>query len=131
MDKSSSLGLPMSPHEISRRYKRQSLGMPKAGIPFFINKVSGHLSGRYIFIASYAMRCYWSVFFLVFFCFVCCNQLGWILAFLCGRETHSVLIAKNTLVFTLIVLRVFYFSSTAFSSCFSFLFCSELVCFLW
>ena len=32
--------------------------------------------------------------------------------------THSVLIAKNTIVFTLIVLRVFYFSSIAFSSCF-------------
>ena len=27
--------------------------------------------------------------FSVFFCFVCCNQLGWILAFLCGRETRS------------------------------------------
>jgi hypothetical protein len=30
MDKSSSLGMPMSPEEISNRYKRQSLGMPKA-----------------------------------------------------------------------------------------------------
>jgi hypothetical protein len=36
------------------------------GIPFFINKVSGHLSIRYIFIASYAMCCYWSVFIFVF-----------------------------------------------------------------
>ena len=47
------------------------------------------------------------------------------------EQTHSVLIAKNTLVFALIILRVFYFSSTAFSSCFSFIFRSELVCFLW
>ena len=38
------------------------------------------------------------------------------------EQAHSILIAKNTLVFTLIVLRVFYFSSTAFSSCFSFIF---------
>jgi hypothetical protein len=30
MDKSSSLGMPMSPQEISKKYKRQSLGMPKA-----------------------------------------------------------------------------------------------------
>ena len=43
------------------------------GIPFFINKVSGHLSICYIFIASYAMCCSWSVFVFVFsfllFCF--------------------------------------------------------------
>jgi hypothetical protein len=56
---------------------------------------------------------------------------SWIPAIFVLERTHSVLIGKNTLVFTLIVLRVFYFSSTAFSSCFSFLFCSELVCFLW
>ena len=36
------------------------------GIPFFINKVSGHLSMRYIFIASYAMCYSWSVFVFVF-----------------------------------------------------------------
>jgi hypothetical protein len=30
MDKSSSLGMPMSAQEISKKYKRQSLGMPKA-----------------------------------------------------------------------------------------------------
>jgi hypothetical protein len=35
MDKSSSLG--MSPQEISKKYKRQSLGMPR-GTPFFIGK---------------------------------------------------------------------------------------------
>jgi hypothetical protein len=29
MDKSSSLGMPMSPLEISKKYKRQSLGMPR------------------------------------------------------------------------------------------------------
>jgi hypothetical protein len=37
MDKSSSLGMPMSPQEISRKYKRQSLGMPPRH-PFFIGK---------------------------------------------------------------------------------------------
>jgi hypothetical protein len=35
------------------------------------------------------------------------------------RETRSVFIAKNILVFILIVLRVFSFSSTAFSLYFS------------
>jgi hypothetical protein len=36
------------------------------GIPFFINKISGHLSRHYIFIASYAMCYSWSV---SYFCF--------------------------------------------------------------
>ena len=39
------------------------------GIPFFINKVSGHLSWRYIFIASYTMCYSWSVLVFVF-CFL-------------------------------------------------------------
>jgi hypothetical protein len=43
------------------------------------------------------------------------------------RETRSIFIAKNTHVFTLIVQRVFSFSSTMFSFCFSPLFFSELV----
>jgi hypothetical protein len=37
MDESSSLGMPMSPQEISKKYKRQSLGMPSRH-PFFIGK---------------------------------------------------------------------------------------------
>jgi hypothetical protein len=36
------------------------------GTPFFINKISGHLSRHYIFIASYAMFCSWSDFIFVF-----------------------------------------------------------------
>jgi hypothetical protein len=37
MDESLSLGMPMSPQEISKRYKHQSLGMPPKH-PFFIGK---------------------------------------------------------------------------------------------
>jgi hypothetical protein len=40
----------------------QSLGMPKAS-PSSSTKISGHLSGHYIFIASCAMCCSWSIFF--------------------------------------------------------------------
>jgi hypothetical protein len=40
---------------------------------------------------------------------------GWITSCFFRRETRSVFIAKNTLVFTLFVQRVFSFSSTAFS----------------
>ena len=67
-----------------------------------------------------------SFLFLVQFCFVCCNQLGCILAFLCGREIHSVLIAQNTLVFTLIVQRAFYFCEYYVQLQFLPLLCSEL-----
>ena len=72
MDKSSSLGMPMSPQEIFKRYKRQSLGMPRS-IPVFITKVSGHFSMRYIFIASYAMCYSWSVFTFVFSFILFCS----------------------------------------------------------
>jgi hypothetical protein len=59
--------------------------------------------------------------FLVLFCLVCCNKWLDPSIFLL-EKTHSVFIAQNTLVFTLIVLRVFSFASTAFSFCFSPLF---------
>jgi hypothetical protein len=73
MDKSSSLGMPMSPQEISKRYKRQSLGMPH-GTPSSSTKISGHPSRHYIFIASYVFLGA-SLFLLsVFFCFVFCNK---------------------------------------------------------
>jgi hypothetical protein len=42
--------------------------------PFFIDKISSHLSRHYIFIASYAMHFSWSVFIFAFsfilFCFL-------------------------------------------------------------
>jgi hypothetical protein len=74
MDKSSSLGMPMSPQEISKKCKHQSLGMPKAP-PSSSTKISGHLSSHYIFIASYAM-CFFgaSLFLFSVFCFVCYNK---------------------------------------------------------
>jgi hypothetical protein len=74
MDKSSSLGMPMSPEEISKKYKSQSLGMPH-GTPSSSTKISGHLSRHYIFIASYAMCFSWSVFIFSFsFIFFCLLQ---------------------------------------------------------
>ena len=73
MDKSSSLGMAMSPQEIFKRYKRQSLGMPRS-IPIFITKISGHFSMRYIFIALYDMCYSWSVFIFVFSFLLFCSQ---------------------------------------------------------
>jgi hypothetical protein len=61
MEKSSSLGMPMSPQEV----QASKLGdAPRH--PFFINKISGHLSRHYIFVASYAMCFSWSVFIFAF-----------------------------------------------------------------
>jgi hypothetical protein len=96
--------------------------------PSFINKISGHLSRHYIFIASYAMRFSWSVFIFAFsfLCFVCCNKWLDPNIFLL-EKTHSVFIALNNLVFTLIVQRVFSFSSTALAFVFRLCFCSKLV----
>jgi hypothetical protein len=87
------------------------------GIPFFINKISGHILRHYIFIASYAMCYSWSISSFCFqfsFCFVCFSKWLDHTTFV-WRETRSIFIAKNTLVFTLFVQWVFSFSSTAFS----------------
>ena len=108
MDKSSSLGMPMSPKELSKKYKRQSLGMPR--IP------SSSTNYQVLFQCAIFLLLHMicavlgaSLFlFLVFFCFVFCNKLlDPIIHVL--EKTHSVLIAWNTLVFTLIVPRVFQF----------------------
>jgi hypothetical protein len=73
----------MSPQEISKKYKRQGLGMPKAP-PSSSTKISGHLSRHNIFIASYAMCYSWSV-FIFFVLFAVTN--GWIPAYFFGEDT--------------------------------------------
>jgi hypothetical protein len=65
----------MSPQEVSKKYKHQILGIPKAS-PSSSIKLSGHLSRRYIFIASYNMCYSWGVIcflFSVLFSFLCCS----------------------------------------------------------
>jgi hypothetical protein len=120
MDKSSSLGIPMSPQEIFKKYKRQNLGMLH-GIPSSSTKKYQVTFQDTTFIASYAM-CFFleCLYFCVQFYFVFFAAInGWINSCFFWRETCSVFIAKNTLVFTLIVQRVFSFSNTAFSFHFS------------
>jgi hypothetical protein len=76
MDKSLSLGMPISPQEISKKYKRQSLGMPPRP-PLLHHQKLGHLSRHYIFYCfmHYAFFLERQLFlFSVFFCFVCCNK---------------------------------------------------------
>ena len=117
MDKSSSLGMPMSPQELSKRYKHQRaspLHQQKYQVLFqcaifLLLHIICAVLGASLFL------------FLVFFCFVCYNKwLDPIIHVL--KETHSVLIAQNTLVFTFIVPLVFQFAYTSFSTGFSLLF---------
>jgi hypothetical protein len=120
MDKSSSLGMPMSPQEISKKYKRQSLGMPPRH-PFFIGKNQVTFQDT-IFIASCTMHFSWSVscFCFQFFFFAVPAAINIGSHYVCfGERLTASFIAKNTLVFTLIVQRVFSFSATAFSFYFS------------
>jgi hypothetical protein len=70
-----SLGMPMSPQEISKRYERQSLGMPPRH-PFFIGK--NQVTFQYTIFLLLHMLCVFLgaslLLLLVFFCFVCCNK---------------------------------------------------------
>jgi hypothetical protein len=119
MDKSSSLGMPMSPQEISKRYKRQSLGIPR-GTPSSLAKIMSPFNTLYfycfIFYACFLERLYFC-FQFSFVLFAAIN--GWTPTNLFWRRRTLFFIANNTLFFTLIVQRVFSFSRTAFSFHFS------------
>jgi hypothetical protein len=96
MDKSLSLEMPMSPQEISKKYKRQSLGMPH-GTPSSSTKISGHLSRHYIFIASYAICFSWSVFIFAFTFFVLFAVInGWTPTYFFWRR-HTPFLLPRTL----------------------------------
>ena len=74
MDKSSSLGMPMSPQEIAKKYKRQILGMPKH--PLLHQQKYQVIFQDTIFLLLHALCVILgaSLFlFLVLFCLVCCS----------------------------------------------------------
>jgi hypothetical protein len=119
-DKSSSLGMPMSPQEISKRYKHQSLGMPLSH-PFFIVKNQVTFQET-IFLLLHILCVFPGASLLllsVLFCFVCCNKWFDHIMFVLERDLLHFSFAKNTLFFTLFVQRVFSFSATMFSFHFS------------
>jgi hypothetical protein len=100
MDKSSSLGMPMSPQEISKRYKRQRLGMPR-GTPSSSAKIRSPFKTLY------------------FYCFV-------FYAFL--EKMHSIFHLPRTLYFSLLSFNecsLFLELHLAFVFCLDF--CSDLV----
>jgi hypothetical protein len=119
MEKRSSLGIPMSPQEISKRYKHQSLGMPRGTLSSSA-KIRSPFKTLYfycfVFYAFFLERLYFrfQFYFVLFAAINGCTPT----CFFWRRRTPF-FIAKNNLVFTLFVQRVFSFSSTAFSFCFS------------
>src|SRR5215216_1663586 len=78
--------------EISKKYKRQSLRMPKAS-PSSSIKISGFFQTLhfYCFMHSCVVLGASSFLFLVLFCFVCCNKLVGSQYFF-WRDTHSIFI---------------------------------------
>jgi hypothetical protein len=113
--KAQSWGCPCHPKKYPRSTSVKAWGCLEA--PLLHRQKSGHLSRHCIFIASYTMCFSWSIFIFCFqFYFVLFVTInGWIISCLLWRRHTPFFIAKNTLVFTLIVQRVFSFSSTAFS----------------
>ena len=96
MDKSSGLGIPMSPQDISKKYKRQILGMPEAS-PSSSTKISGHISRHYIFIASYISYSRSVNYFCFQFCFVLfAIAYGWILAYFVWRDSRLIAMRWET-----------------------------------
>ena len=94
--KAQAWGCPCHPQEISKKYKRQSLGMPKAS-PSSSTKLSGHLSRHYIIIPSHDMCYSWSVIFIllsVLFCFLAGNK--WLNpSILVWRESRSIILFRT------------------------------------
>jgi hypothetical protein len=111
MDKSSSLGMPMSPQEISKSYKRQSLGMTPRH-PFFIGKNQVTFQHT-IFLLLHILCVFIGASLLllsVFFCFVCCHK--WL-------DPNNFLLEKMHSAFHLP--RTLYFSLLSFNECSLFL----------
>ena len=117
------------PMKYSRSYKRLSLGMPKAGIPFFINN-HRFFSWYYIFISLHIMCCSWSV--GLFLLSVCLCQFS----DPCNNSDPCMLWERDTLRFfiihscaSLICVECLAFDIYASSSCFSSISCSRAVSF--
>jgi hypothetical protein len=115
MDKSSSLGMPMSPKEISKRYKCQSLGMPR-GTTSSSAKIRSPFKTLYFYCFMHYAFFLEHLYFCFQFSFILFAAInGWTLTNFFWRRCTRFSFAKNTPFFTLIVQRVFSFSRTAFS----------------
>jgi hypothetical protein len=119
MDKSSSLGMPMHPKKYPRGTSVKAWRCPR-GTPSSSTKICSPFKTLYFYCfmhyAFFLEHIYFS-FQFYFPLFAAINY--WITSCSFRRRWTPFFIAKNTLVFTLIVQRVFSFSATAFSFHFS------------
>ena len=125
--KAQAWGCPCHPQHISKKYKRQSLGMPKAS-PSSSTKISGFFQNTiFLFLHMICVILGASFYFAFsFVLFACLNK--WL-------DPSILCLERNTLRFHCLEHSSFhsYYSvsvqfllTTMFSSCLSFLFCSEL-----
>jgi hypothetical protein len=117
----------MSPQEISKTYKCQSLGIPPRH-PFFISKNRVTFQHT-IFLLLHILCIFLGASLLllsVLFCFVCCNIWLDQTNFFWRRHTPFFICQEHS-IFTLIVQRVFTFSRTRLAFIFRLDFCSDLV----
>jgi hypothetical protein len=93
-----------SPQQISKKYKRQSLGMPPRHPPSSSAKIRSPFKTLYFYcFMHYVFFLERQLFlFLFLFFFVCCNKWLDHIMFLL-EEMNSLFIAKNTLFFTPII----------------------------
>jgi hypothetical protein len=128
--KAQAWGCPCHPKKYPRGINVKAWDAPEA--PLLHRQKSGHLSTHYIFIASCTMCFFLECLYFCFqFSFVLFGAInGWTPTSFLWRRCTCFSFAKNTLVFTLIVQRVFSFSRTAFRFVFCLDFCSDLVLYL-
>jgi hypothetical protein len=109
------LGDAHAPQEISKKYKRQSLGMPR-GTPSSSAKIRSPFKTLYFYCFmhhAFFLDCLYFSFQFSLVLFAAIN--GWTPTNFFWRRCTLFSFAKNTPFFTLIVQRVFSFSATTFS----------------
>jgi hypothetical protein len=119
MEKSSSLGIPCYPKKYLRGTSVKAWGCPR-GTPSSSAKIRSPFKTLYFYCFIFYAFFLESLYFRFQFSFVLFAAINfWTPKNFFWRIHTLFFIAKNTLVFTLIVPRVFSFSSTAFSFRFS------------
>jgi hypothetical protein len=119
MDKSSSLGMLMHPKKHPRGTSVKAWGCPR-GTPSSSAKIRSPFKTLYFYCFMHYAFFLERLYFCFQFSFVLFSEInGWTPIIFFWRRFTRFSFAKNTLVFTLIVQRVFSFSTTAFSFRFS------------
>jgi hypothetical protein len=127
MDKSSSLGMPTHPKKYPRGTSVKVWGCPR-GTPSSSAKIRSPFKTLYFYCFMHYTFFLERLYFSFQFSFVLFAEInGWTPTNFFWRRCTRFSFTKNTLVFTIIIQRVFSFSRTAFSFYFRLDFYSDLV----